>query len=238
MSLDVQGLSLSIKGRKVLDGVSFSVPAGGSLGIVGTMGSGKTSLLHCIKGIIPSIVKGEMQGSVLLGGAARKPMDMGIGIVFQNPNDQIFCPTLREEVEFGLRNQRWNGQLEERAAEALWKVGLHKRAEEDPFDLSHGQRQKLAIASVLAMDPGVILLDEPTSSLDHRTSLEIYSILSGLTREGKTVVVVEHDTDLLLGLGKQFLVLDSGRVVAQGDESIFLRGEVADCGVKIPWKRS
>ncbi|NYZ61021.1 ABC transporter ATP-binding protein [Candidatus Micrarchaeota archaeon] len=236
--LDVEKLSVSIKGRRILQDVSFSLKKGESLGIAGTMGSGKTTLLYSIKGIIPGLKSGKVDGRIIFSGAPRKAMDKRIGIVFQNPNDQVFCNTVAEEVGFGLKNLGIKGHaLEASVQDALRRVGLEGRAKDDPFELSQGQRQKLAIASVLAMGPELIMLDEPTSSLDHRASVEIYDILRGLVKEGKSVIVVEHDTDYLVGLGGKFLVLDEGRQVAQGGKEIFGLKEVKGCGVKIPWTR-
>lgn len=236
--LEVDSLSVSIKGRKVLQGVSFSLGRGECLGIAGTMGSGKTTLLYSIKGIIPELKSGRVQGSIKLFGEPWKPMDRRIGIVFQNPNDQIFCSTLAEEVGFGLRNLGIRGrELEAKVEDALRRVGLEERASDDPFDLSQGQRQKLAIASVLAMGPELVMLDEPTSSLDHRASVEIYDILRGLAREGRGIIVVEHDTDYLATLGGKYLVLNEGKVIAYGGKEIFKREDVKKSGVKVPWTR-
>lgn len=233
--LKVNGLSVSIKGRKILNGVTFKMGKGEVVGVVGTTGSGKTSLIYSIKGIIPSLKPGKISGEINFLGRPRVPMDMRIGIVFQNPNDQVFCNSLLEEVSFGLKNMGLYGQaLEERARMALKRVGLEKRANDEPFELSQGQRQKLAIASVLAMGPELILLDEPTSSLDNKAGLEIYDILRGLSMEGKSLIVVEHNTDYLAALGGKYLVLDKGRQIAYGGSEVFKSREVAECGVRIP----
>ncbi|HNT61188.1 MAG TPA: ATP-binding cassette domain-containing protein, partial [Candidatus Bilamarchaeaceae archaeon] len=127
--------------------------------------------------------------------------------------------------------------LDGRARMALKRVGLEKRANDDPFELSQGQRQKLAIASVLAMGPDLILLDEPTSSLDHRAGLEIYDILRGLSLEGKSLMVVEHNTDYLARLGSKYLVLNDGRQIAYGGSEVFKNREVSECGVRVPCVR-
>jgi len=236
--LDVSALSVSIRGRKVLQDISFSLKKGESLGIAGTMGSGKTTLLYSIKGIIPGLKSGKVEGSIKFSGEPRKAMDKRIGIVFQNPNDQVFCSTVAEEVGFGLKNLGIKGrELEAKVEDALMRVGLETRAKDDPFELSQGQRQKLAIASVLAMGPELIMLDEPTSSLDHRASIEIYDILRGLVGEGKGVIVVEHDTDYLVGLKGKYLILNEGKSIAYGGKEIFSREDVKASGVKIPWTR-
>ena len=141
-------------------------------------------------------------------------------------------------MSFGLRNSGLSGSaLEGRAEDALNLVGLWERREDDPFELSQGQRQKLAIASVLAMEPDVLLLDEPTSSLDHRTTQEVYKTLDELRNSGKTIVIVEHDTDALVSFADKFLILDSGLQKAFGGREVFSLPEVEQAGVKSPWGR-
>jgi energy-coupling factor transporter ATP-binding protein EcfA2 len=235
--IEADGFSLKLKERSVLEGISFSIGSGEALGIAGSMGSGKTSLLYSIKGIIPSLVGGKIGGKLRVNGKNGGSLRRDVGIVLQNPNDQIFSRTLQEEVEFGLRNGGMKGEkLKEKSGEALDFVGLLHRKDDDPFNLSQGQRQKLAIASVLAMEPEVILLDEPTASLDHYTSLEVYKALSELREAGKTIVVVDHDTDFLEPFADRFLLLDGGKQKAFGGKEAFLGGGIGKTGVKIPWK--
>ncbi len=234
--IEIDKFSLRLKGRQVLGNISLSVGEGEALGIAGSMGSGKTSLLYSIKGIIPSLVKGELSGTLKVNGKNGNSLRSDVGIVLQNPNDQIFSRTVMDEVQFGLRNTGFKGnELSEKAEGALDFVGLAHRKDEDPFLLSQGQRQKLAIASILAMDPKVLLLDEPTSSLDHRTSLEVYKALSELRDNGKTIAVVEHNTDLLEPFADRFLLLDGGAQKAFGGKEAFHAEGIENTGVKIPW---
>ena len=231
-------LSLKIKDRQVLRNLNFSIGKGEALGISGSMGSGKTSLLYCLKRIIPALKRGEVSGRLRVNGSTdnKKELRKDVGIVFQDPNEQIFSRTVYDEVQFGLKNYGYKGVvLEEKIEKALTRVGLWNRRGDDPFELSHGQKQKLALASVLAMDPDMLLLDEPTASLDYRTALEVYSTLGDLRESGKTIVIVDHNTDLLLSLADKFLILDGGAQVAFGDEEVFLKPEVKKVGVKIPW---
>lgn len=238
--ISADNFSLSIKGRQVLRGLEFAIGKGEALGIAGSMGSGKSSLLYCMKGIIPSLKRGEISGNLHIvgNGGNGSSLRKNVGIVFQDPNDQIFSKTVYDEVSFGLRNRGLSGALlEGRAEDALNLVGLWGRREEDPFELSQGQRQKLAIASVLAMEPEVLLLDEPTASLDHRTTREVYKTLDELRESGKTIVIVEHDTDSLVSFADKFLILDSGLQKAFGGEEVFSLPEVEQAGVKSPWGR-
>ena len=123
--IEVQNLSLSLGKREVLKGISFSLEKGSALGICGSMGSGKSSLLYSIKGIIPSLMPGKISGKILVGGQNGSGMRRNVGIVFQNPNDQIFSNTLYDEVEFGLKNFGFRGEdLRVRTESALAQVGL------------------------------------------------------------------------------------------------------------------
>jgi energy-coupling factor transporter ATP-binding protein EcfA2 len=234
--ISLEKFSLKIKDRQVLREIDFALGKGEALGISGSMGSGKTSLLYCMKGIIPHLKRGKTSGKLQINGMEKNKLRKDVGIVFQDPNDQIFSKTVYDEVRFGLKNIGVSGGvLEEKVENALNQVGLWNRKDDDPFELSHGQRQKLAIASVLAMEPEVILLDEPTSSLDHRTTLEVYKTLGELRESGKTIVIVEHDTDSLVSFADTFLILDHGNQKAFGDEEVFSLPVVKEAGVKIPW---
>lgn len=234
--ISLEGFSLSFRERQVLRNLDFAIGKGEALGVSGSMGSGKTSLLYCMKGIIPHLKKGKVSGKLQVNGMEKNKLRKDVGIVFQDPNDQIFSKTVYDEVRFGLKNHGFRSPvLEEKVEGALNQVGLWNRREDDPFELSHGQRQKLAIASVLAMEPDIILLDEPTASLDHRTTLEVYKTLGELREAGKTIVVVEHDTDSLVSFADKFLILDHGLQKAFGDEDVFSLPEVHESGVKIPW---
>ena len=239
--ISVDSFSLKIGKRQVLQDISFNLPKGEVLGISGSMGSGKTSLLYCLKAIIPVLKKGDVSGDIFLNGVSvgKKELRKDIGIVFQDPNDQIFSRTVYDEVCFGLKNYSYSGAtLNQKIQTALTDMGLWERRDDDPFELSQGQKQKLALASVLAMDPQILLLDEPTASLDYRTALEVYSILGDLQKSGKTIVIVDHNTDLLSSIANRFLILDNGFQVAFGTQDIFLKPEVKNAGVKIPWRLS
>jgi energy-coupling factor transporter ATP-binding protein EcfA2 len=232
----LEKFSLNFRERQVLRGIDFALGKGEALGISGSMGSGKTSLLYCIKGIIPHLKKGKISGKLRINGMEKNKLRSDVGIVFQDPNDQIFSKNVYDEVRFGLKNHGFRSPvLEGKVENALNQVGLWNRKDDDPFELSHGQRQKLAIASVLAMEPEVILLDEPTASMDHRTTLEVYKTLGELRESGKTIVVVEHDTDSLVSFADKFLILDHGLQKAYGDEGVFSLPEARESGVKIPW---
>ncbi|MFA6214681.1 MAG: ABC transporter ATP-binding protein [Candidatus Micrarchaeia archaeon] len=223
-----------------LDRVSLALREGEFVGIIGPNGSGKTTLLCCCNGLAPKEIRGKFSGSVSLFGkdVARMgfpEISRQCSMVFQDPNDQIFNLTVEDEAAFGLLNAGMRREEAlERAGKALSRVGLSGFIHHDPSELSSGQKQKVAIASALAAESRLILLDEPVSSLDWRSSCEIYSILDELVKEGKTVVLTEQDTGLLLEHASRVVVMDGGRVVADGPRDILLSGLVEKLGLRVP----
>jgi len=232
----LQNLSVSYaNGRPALSGINLKIKKGEIVAVLGANGSGKTTLLYTINGIIPHLIKANISGSVLVDGEKPKtPSKMAekVGILFQNPDDQIFTQRVFDELVFGMRNLK---RFDEKKAEKLLREsGLYRYKDADPFDLSFGQRQKLCFYSLVAMDPEIFLLDEPSSSLDYPSSLEIYSVIKKLAKKGKTFVIVEHDADLMLEVANRFAVLKNGRLVAEGKKEIFKLAKVKNAGIKIP----
>ncbi len=239
--ITVDGLSFSYPGGgNVLDGLSFSIPAGQFVAVAGPTGCGKTTLLSCLNGIVPRMVRGSYSGSVKTAGlaAAETPAEkfLGrVGFVFQNPDAQIFALSVFDEVAFALRNMGFGEEeTARRVGRALCMVGLSGFEGRDPSLLSHGQKQKVCIASALAPDPQIIVLDEPVSSLDHRGACEIYSILAGLSKRGRTIVVAEHDSERLF-CADRVVVLDSGKIALDAPPlEAFSSPVFASLGLAVP----
>ncbi len=203
----VTKLTLAYPGKPpTLKNISWRLKPGEWLGITGSNGSGKTSLLHYLAGLIPKHIPAKITGKTLI--------NQSVGIVFQNPDFSLFNLTVAEEVAFGA-----SGPIEP----ALKAVGLMRYKNADPQTLSYGEKQKVCLASVLAKNPEVILLDEPTSMLDYKSSLELYQLLAKLNRQGKTIISVEHDTAFLFQFTQKTLILDSGRQVAFGPSQTVLK---------------
>ena len=143
--------------------------------------------------------------------------------------------SVTEEIAFGLQNLHMDN-IERRVKEAIKSVGLEGYGETEPYNLSQGQKQLLCIASVLAMEPSIIVLDEPTSALDHRSTMNIYAILKRLNKQGKTVIVIEHDTDLLAEFTDGMVLMDGGRVIRQDATKKVLSDKklLNKLGVKVP----
>jgi len=240
MAIDARNVSFSYPGRAVLRNISFMIEDGDFVGITGSTGSGKTTLAYCLNGLIPNSIRGRFSGAVSVCGLDTKKHKISelarrVGIVFQDPDWQIFSLSLKDEVAFGLKNLKMD-RVEQRVRNALEMVGLESYVDSEPHNLSHGQKQKLCIASVLAMEPEVIILDEPTSQLDHRSTMNVYGLLKNLNRQGKTIVVIEHDTDLLAEFANRVMLLDNGRIVKAGKtREVFSDKKLLNrLGIKIP----
>ncbi|MCX6777821.1 MAG: ABC transporter ATP-binding protein [Candidatus Micrarchaeota archaeon] len=234
-------ISFSYPGsRQILRDVSLRIKKGEFAGIIGNVGCGKTTLLMCMNGTIPNVVKGEFSGESRLFGEkleGRPPAEVwgSAGLVFQNPDDQIFAPTLDEEVAFGLRNAKLSeSEVKIRVASALEFAGLSNLASADPCNLSQGQKQKLCIASVVAMGPKLILLDEPSSSLDNKSAEEVYALLDSLNKKGTTIIVVEHDTERLAKYARRIIVIENGGIALDGGREVLASPKIEKMGLKVP----
>jgi len=212
-----------------LKNVSFKVRQGELLGIIGPSGSGKSTLCLTLNGVIPNSIKGEFSGDVIV----RDPetgeeyntketpvakLSTLVGLVLQNPESQLFNMTVEEEIAFGLENLGFDrNEILRRLRWALEVTGLRGLENEFPPNLSGGQQQRLAIAAVLAMEPAVLVLDEPTSQLDPVGRKEVLGLVSLLRKEhGITVVLVEHHTDYILRFADRVLVMAGGEIVLEG----------------------
>jgi len=201
-------------GRTALAGVSFEVAVGERVAILGPNGAGKTTLVLHLNGILTPAV-----GEVTVTGLPVVPANLAeirrrVGIVFQDPDDQLFMPTVREDVAFGPYHLGLRGgDLDSRVEEALDLVGMRDSADRAPHHLSFGQRRRVAVATVLAMRPDVLVLDEPSSNLDPAARRELADILLELPI---TTLIVTHDLPYALQLCPRSIVLNEGRVTASG----------------------
>ena len=190
-----RGVGYSYPGEiRALEDVDLTIAAGERVAIVGQNGSGKTTLVRHFNGLLR-----PGQGSVLVGGVDTQSTRIArlaaqVGLAFQNPDRQIFAGTVEGEVSFGARNLGKKGkELEETVAAALDAVGLAKERKTNPYDLGYSRRKLLTIASVVAMETPIVVLDEPTTGQDARGVRTIQRIANGLAAEGRTVICVSHD---------------------------------------------
>ena len=221
-------------GYEALCGVSFCITHGEKVALVGANGAGKSTLLLHTNGLLmPS------QGEVVMGGITltRRTLPLvrqSVGLVFQDSDNQLFMPTVEEDVAFGPANMRLEPEeIRRRVTEALDAVGaLHLRGA-SPFRLSGGQKKRVAIATVLSMEPSVLVMDEPTSNLDPRARRQIIDLIR---RFGHTTLIATHDMEMVLDLCDRTIVMKQGRIVADGStRHVF--GDLAlleECGLEQP----
>ena len=213
--LDIDDISFSYPdGTMVLNGLSLAVAAGESVAILGPNGAGKTTLLlQLIRILHPETGTITVDGIELADESARE-VRRRIGMVFQDPDDQLFMPSVREDVAFGPANFGHNGdELEAIVDRALAQVGMTGAKHRAPHHLSGGERRRVALATVLAMDPALLILDEPSSNLDPAGRRELAGVLADLDT---TLVMVTHDLPYALELCERTVIIDAGEVVADG----------------------
>lgn len=202
-------------GTSALSGVSFAVAAGESVGLIGPNGAGKTSLFLCLSGVLkPRATLLRVGGLDPRDPAQRRRLPTQVGIVFQNSDDQIFHATVFDDVAFGPLNLELPpDEVRKRVAEALQRVGLTGMEERAPFHLSGGEKRRVALAGVLAMQPSILLLDEPSMYLDPRGRRELVQLLHTL---GGTRMIAAHDLELILQTCARVLLLDRGQLIMDG----------------------
>lgn len=189
-----------------LNDVSFEVQEGETMVILGANGTGKSTLFMNLMGVLDGVGSVEIMGMPLYK-ANLKEIRRGMGMVFQNPDDQLFCPTVMDDVSFGPLNQGQSpDQVIDAAQKALALVDLQGYESRTPHHLSFGERKRAAIATVLSMNPSILLLDEPTSGLDPRSVSKFINILYTLKSQGKTLLIVTHDLFLTQEIADRVLV--------------------------------
>lgn len=217
---------------KVLHGIDLEIDAGEFITIIGQNGSGKSTLVKHLIGLLEpdggSVKVYDEDGTAY--STKEHPMRVlaeTVGFVFQNPNDQIFHTSVYDELEYGLKNIGIpESEREERIRTVLEDVGLSPDGSQNPFQLAKGQRQRLAIASILAMDPEVICVDEPTTGQDRKESKRIMELLKEYNERGRTIIAITHDIALAAEYTDRVLVIKDGSIIADGPpEQVFLDPE-------------
>ncbi|MGQ0774670.1 MAG: CbiX/SirB N-terminal domain-containing protein [Pseudonocardiales bacterium] len=212
-AIDVRDLDFIYPdGRQALSGVSLRVSPGERVALLGPNGAGKTSLILQLNGVLTPSAGSVSIGGVTVGQRTLAEVRRRVGVVFQDPDDQLFSPTVGRDVAFGPAHLGLTGAaLEARVAEALSYVGLTDAADRPPHRLSLGERRRAAVATVLAMHPEVLVLDEPTANLDPAARRELADLIKRL---GMTTLLVTHDLPYALELCSRALVIDHGQIVA------------------------
>src|SRR5208337_1530714 len=227
--IGIENVSFSYAGGpRVLDSIDLKVEAGEFLAIVGQNGSGKTTLAKHIVGLLQPAT-----GRVTIDGKNRAQMRpaetaRAVAYVFQNPDHQIFAATVEDEVAFGPRNFGLpDDEIRRRCDEALEAVGLQNERQSDPFMLSKGERQRLAVASVLVLRPRMLILDEPTTGLDHREQLRMMALVRDLNRAGIAIVIITHTPWLVAEYARRVVLMRKGAKIFDGGvREFFMQDEL------------
>ncbi|MBI3841251.1 MAG: ATP-binding cassette domain-containing protein [Thaumarchaeota archaeon] len=228
--------------KKAVVDFDLEVSEGEVVVLAGPSGCGKSTLLRAVNGLIPHMYTGEYSGEVKVAGSSVKDSSMRdlaqtVGFLFQNPENQIFMFTVERDVAFGLENLGVEREeMRRRVDEAIRLLGIEDLAQRAPHELSDGQKQRVALAGVLAMSPKLVILDEPTSLLDPRTAMELVDLVSRLRKElGTTFVVVEHRLELLVKVADRLVVMSGGTKVLDGTPRDVLFGDEAEgYGISVP----
>jgi energy-coupling factor transporter ATPase len=242
--IETKNLSYTYPGasKPSISNVSIRVEEGEFVLITGPSGCGKTTLCRCFNGLIPHFYQGELSGEITVANMdvtkhQTHEMAKHVGLVFQNPENQLFALSIEKDVAFGLENLGFEREeMRQRVDWALNLTGIYDLKERSPHEVSGGQQQRVAIAAVLAMQPEIIVLDEPTSFLDPLSAEKIFEVIYDLNQKiGATVVLVEHRLDLTARYASHIVVMDEGKVCLDGNpREILGTEETRLIGVGVP----
>lgn len=208
-------------GRQILKNVSFKVSPGEIVALIGLSGCGKSTLCLCLGGIIPHYLGGRLTGRVIINGKDTKDykvaqMALEVGLVFQDPDTQLFSPTVEDEIAFAPENLCLPvEEIGYRVNKVLDTLGISSLRKTNPNHLSGGQKHLVAMGAVLALDPAILVLDEVMAQLDASGKENINNILHNLRRQGKTILIVEHDL-ATISIADRVLVLEEGLLIRDG----------------------
>jgi cobalt/nickel transport system ATP-binding protein len=221
-------------GTAALHDVSLRVAHGEAVAIVGANGAGKSTLLLHLAGCLRPTGGGVRIGDVEVTGATLAAVRRVVGLLMQDPDDQLFMPTVLEDAAFGPLNMGMSSEdASASALRALETVGAAHLRARPPHRLSHGEKRRAAIAAVLAMGPEILALDEPSDGLDPRARRQLIALLKGFTQ---TRLIATHDLDLAMEVCARTVILKKGRIAADGPTDRLLRdrASLADCGLELP----
>lgn len=231
--INIRSVAFSYPDRQVFSHLNLKIKPGEFLGISGLNGSGKTTLLYLLNGLIPHEIKGKFKGEVLIDDLSTRKnkvhsLSKKVGLVFQNPDFSLFNLTVKDEIAFG--------RPQADVTAILKLIGLSGYADRDPQSLSFGQKQLVSLAAVLAMDTPYLLLDEPTAMLDYKNSLNLYRLLLQLNQQGKTIIIADHDTELLARYCQRIIILDQGKIKLNSPAKTIFKHTVKlnRLGIRVP----
>ena len=231
-ALEIENLGFSYEdGTVALDNVSLSLERGEKVAIVGPNGAGKSTLLHLIAGFRMPFTGKVLIDSQTLTESSADDLRKMVGLLFQDPDDQIFMPTVEEDVAFGPRNLRQD-DIDGRVSKGLRSAGVETLAKRKTHKLSYGMKKRVAIAGIMAMDPNILLLDEPTSGLDPKARSELIKLLKGMDR---SMLIATHDLEAAAEIVDRAVVLNVG-ILMEGTmrDLVMSRDLLERAGLEIP----
>ena len=211
-------------GVKAIDGVSFTISKGERVAILGPNGSGKSTLILLMAGLLT-----PQRGEIKVFGKPTSSKEFQklrqrIGVVFQDPDDQLFTPSVIEDIEYGPKNLRLpESDIKQRSEQVLSKIGIHHLKNRPPHRLSFGEKKKVSLATALVLKPELLILDEPTANLDLASRRGLIGMLNELNSEGTTVVISTHDVEALPELADRVIVISQGSTLGEGETAKVLQ---------------
>jgi len=221
-------------GFEAVKDISFIIHHGESVGIIGANGAGKSTILMLLMGVLFPCSGEVLVGDVHVSKKTLAMIRQRLGMVFQNPDDQLFMTTVYDDVAFGPRNYRLDeDEVDKRVQKALDIMGISHLADRAPYKLSGGEKRSAAIASVLSMQPDVLIMDEPTAALDPKSRRRVMNLLNGFEH---TKIITSHDLDMILETCKRVILVKDGKIEADGlATDILTNAELLDnCGLEMP----
>lgn len=229
--------------KEVVCDFTYCFEQGKVYGLIGENESGKTTLCNIIRGFIPELYRGKLEGEILINGRKISSYDSGelasiVGYSFQNPFVQIsgVKDNVYEEIAYGMENIGVpREQMIKRVDELVKMFHLEELVDKNPYELSGGQKQRVALASMIALDPEVVIMDEPTSQLDPKSTEDIFEIVNILKKQGKTIILIEHKIDLVAEYCDSILLMHQGELVMHGDaKDVLTDPKVLEYGGQLP----
>ncbi|RLF08331.1 MAG: ABC transporter ATP-binding protein [Thermoprotei archaeon] len=222
-----------------LENITFKARRGEYILITGPSGCGKSTLTRVLNGLIPNFYEGELKGKIKVAGLDVREtpayiMAKHVGTVFQDPENQLFLSTVEREIAFGLENLGFpRGEMRKKVENILKMFGLQELRNRAPFELSGGQQQKVAIASIIALQPEILILDEPTANLDPLSAEEVLSLVDKLVKElSMLAIVIEHRLEIALKYSTRMIIMDKGKIIADGNpREVILKDEAKRVGI-------
>lgn len=223
-----------LEDKQALKNINIEIKKGEFWAIIGKNGSGKTTFCNMLRRFVPDFYKGELTGTITLEDKelkdySQKELVQKIGFVFQNPFTQIsgVKDTVFDEIAYGLENLGLDKEeIISKVEKILKLLEIEKLRDRNPYDLSGGQKQKVALASIIAMNPDILVIDEPTSQLDPKGTEDIFKIINLMANEGKTIILVEHKLELIAEYAQNILVLDEGEIILSGKAEEVLNNKI------------